>query len=154
MKIKCHKCAEEFNIPDDHKISVAICPFCENKNEIETFKKMGSTKLSISSPRQAKHPLHTPIWIMAICQSIITFIIVAGIIVSIILTLIAAKTAADISEEFNNTLEEANKTMKKDFEEIDKSLKSLAPDPQTQQINKAVKDYLDNINKNIVPKKK
>ena len=114
MNIKCQRCHDSFDVPDGKGITRAVCPFCDNPNDLrqasnpDSFGKYPAPASYPHHPapvslKAKSHPLAPPLWILAICAMILTIHTLIGSLINAINRYEAAKAM----EAFDKTMKDA-----------------------------------------------
>jgi hypothetical protein len=136
MKFKCRGCNDIFDVPDGKGITRAICPFCDQANDLRepaapepTFpenamaaKTFPHTFKPVKPP---PHPLAPQFWILAICALIITTIIAISFLFTLVSMVEQGKASEKAMEEVNKATEELNHTLDKAGKEMQRSLQNI-----------------------------
>ena len=134
MKIKCGGCHDTFDIPDGKGITRAVCPFCEQSNDLREpaspatdlpASARGEPKLPPTYIPVARHPLSPQFWILAICALIVTAIICLSFLFTVVSMIEMGRASEKAAEEINKASEELNRTMDKTSKEMQRSLQKV-----------------------------
>lgn len=136
MKFKCRGCNDIFDIPDGKGITRAVCPFCDQANDLRepaapepTFpEKAMATKTFPQTFKPVKpppHPLAPQLWILAICALIVTAIICISFLFAAASMVELGVANERATAEINKAAEELNRTLDKAGKEMQRSLQNI-----------------------------